>query len=157
MILLGELDVSYGQVAIFQSRLPDPFNDWQDAHVRQGFSWRPGSVSFRTLDDGSLKVEVGQGTPPIEADAVRVIRVPFTVDESGEVEVATISQAKLLELKPGTYSLTFEHGRMQQGQMWCRLYWEKVQAQVSAKVLRADPELAPEEVLLMEAQPATSS
>ena len=45
---LGKLDVSYGQVGVFWAILAKPFNDWSEAHVRQGFAWRPGSVSFKT-------------------------------------------------------------------------------------------------------------
>jgi hypothetical protein len=155
MIALGELDVSYGQVAVFQQRLRNPFNDWRDEHVRQGFSWRPGSVSFRTMDDGRMSVEVGRGSPLPDEDAVRVIRVPFTIDETGEVEVATIGQGVSLALKPGEYSLVFEHGRRPGGPMWSRLYWEQVQTPVKAQILKADFALSPETPLLMEADAAT--
>lgn len=44
------LEIAYGQIGVFDASLAQPFNDWTDAHVRQGFSWRSGSVSFRTLE-----------------------------------------------------------------------------------------------------------
>lgn len=155
MTALGDLDVSYGQVSVFQSQLPNPFNNWRDAHVRQGFSWRSGSVGFRTLDDGQLSVEVERGTPSYREDAVRIIRVPFTVDASGQVEVATISDSRALSLKPGEYSLTFEHGRTPQGHMWCRFGVEPVEAPASPQIVRADRELSPEGALVMDAEAAT--
>ena len=43
------IDVSYSQIAVFNSELENPFNDWTDQHVLQGFSWREESGSFKTL------------------------------------------------------------------------------------------------------------
>ena len=43
------LEISYGQLAVFANSLPQPFNDWTDQHVSQGFAWRPGSVTFRSM------------------------------------------------------------------------------------------------------------
>lgn len=43
------LDISYSQLAVFQKGMENPFNDWEDTHVNQGFAWRPGSVSFGSL------------------------------------------------------------------------------------------------------------
>lgn len=44
------LEVVYAHVAVFDARSRHPFNDWSDTHVAQGFAWRPGSVSFATLE-----------------------------------------------------------------------------------------------------------
>ena len=44
------VEISHAQLAVFDSTLTAPFNDWTDDHVKQGFAWRPGSVSFMTLD-----------------------------------------------------------------------------------------------------------
>lgn len=52
------LEVDYNQVAVFSSGLANPFNDWEERHVGQGFSWRPESVSFRTLENGPHLIEV---------------------------------------------------------------------------------------------------
>ena len=40
------LDISYSQLVVFQKGMENPFNDWENTHVDQGFAWRPGSVSF---------------------------------------------------------------------------------------------------------------
>ena len=51
-----EMLVSYYHIAIFDTDLG--FNDWRDAHGKQGFSWRPGSVSFGTLDITTMAIHV---------------------------------------------------------------------------------------------------
>lgn len=149
------LEVTHGQIAIFDARLATPFNDWTDAHVQQGFAWRPGSVSFATLDDGQLTVTVAPPTAPLDDDTVeRAIRVPFTVPAHGDVEVATIVDAVRLQLEPGEYALTFRHGQSSPDDLWVTLTFEPVATAVKAEVLRADPTLRPPAVLLMSARPA---
>ncbi|MCC6553654.1 MAG: hypothetical protein IT372_11625 [Polyangiaceae bacterium] len=148
------IDVTYSQVSVFGTRLDRPFNDWTDEHVKQGFSWRPGSVSFATLDDGGpLRVRVSSA--PFETSssrASRVIQVPFEVPEYGEVDVASIGQAVTLELPSGTYALLFEHGRDEHG-MWATFHFVRSDL-ARPEIIRADPEIHPPEALIMTAQPA---
>ncbi len=150
------LEVSHGQIAVFDARLPQPFNDWSDAHIRQGFSWRPGSVSFSTLDGaGQIQVRVIEGARTHDHDAppARVILVPFTVPSHGEVEAATISASEPLQLQPGEYELTFEHG-LAGGVMWARLSFRSVPAPITPRIVLADRDLAPPATLVMTASPA---
>ncbi|WNZ26896.1 hypothetical protein HJG54_28635 [Leptolyngbya sp. NK1-12] len=44
-----QLRALYNQVAVFDPSLEYPYNDWLPQHAAQGFTWRPGSVSFGTL------------------------------------------------------------------------------------------------------------
>lgn len=151
------LEVSYAQIAVFDSTLANPFNDWTDEHVRQGFSWRPGSVSFATFDTvGRALVRVERTNPVSEEIMVadRVIVVPFTVPPHGRLEVATITDGVSLQLPPGDYELKFEHGRTEEGTMWINLGLRPVVAPVTPKVLRADTLLSPPTPLVMTAQPA---
>lgn len=102
------VDVSYGQIAVFVSALQQPFNDWADKHVAQGFAWRPGSVSFRTLVETgphSVEIDVAEHAGAISADAVRVTEVPFEVPPDGVVEVASISDSVPLSLPAGSFLL----------------------------------------------------
>ncbi len=150
------LEISYAQLAIFDSSLAEPFNDWTDAHVRQGFAWRPGSVSFRTLESaGAITVEIFRSrTLDITASrAVRIIAVPFTVPLSGAIEVASISSGVSLELPPGDYVLTYEHGTANESGMWANLYFERVPGEVPPRIVRADPALDPPAPLVMTARP----
>jgi hypothetical protein len=41
--------VGYSQLSVFDPSLSEPFNNWTPGHVAQGFAWRPGSASFKTL------------------------------------------------------------------------------------------------------------
>jgi hypothetical protein len=153
---LRSLDVSYGQVAVFQSALQQPFNDWTNTHVAQGFAWRKGSVSFATLENaGPMEVKVGYSAIDLTASrASRIIAVPFSVDQSGSVEFASIADSEALTLRPGEYRLVFEHGLTETAAMWCKFSFEAVSATVSAEILRADNTMAPSSPLLMEAAPA---
>ena len=145
---LGKLDVSYGQVSVFWAILANPFNDWSEAHVRQGFAWRPGSVSFKTLDDGPMDVSVTIGASAVSADASRVIRVPFTIEKPGDLEVATIGGTWPLKIEPGEYALTFEHG-LSSSNLWCHFIFHRVRHAIAAAILVADAELAPPPALLL--------
>ncbi|MBI2892112.1 MAG: hypothetical protein HYY06_01070 [Deltaproteobacteria bacterium] len=151
------LEVSHAQIAVFDSRLANPFNDWSDVHVNQGFSWRAGSVSFATLEPaGPIAVTVTRSATALVTDEPqeRAIRVPFSVPAHGEVEIATISGSVPVQLAEGEYALTFRHGRSSLGAMWAMLAFEPVVVPVKAEILCADAALTPPANLLMTAQPA---
>lgn len=151
------INVSYRQLAVFQAALPNPFNNWTEAHVAQGFAWRPGSVSFATLgESGAIDTEVARSAPATaDPEATRSIVVPFEVDASGAVEVASIGDGVALKLPAGSYRLTFEHGVAPGGRMWCRLWFEATPGVVvEPVVVEADESLHPGAPLLMEAEPA---
>jgi hypothetical protein len=151
------LEVSYAQLAVFDARLTNPFNDWSDDHINQGFAWRPGSVSFATLETtGTIAVTLTppgpvsqQGAPP-----TREILVPFTVPAHGEVEISTISGSVPVQLPKGEYALTFRHGHSADGAMHATLSFDPVTSPVMAEILRADDALRPPDKLVMAAQPA---
>src|ERR1700743_191003 len=91
------LDITYSQVAVFHPSLKQPFNIWTDRHVAQGFAWRPGSVSFSTIDEGgvhTIRVSVISSFVEISPAAIRVIEVPFRVPSDGSVEIASISDSQ---------------------------------------------------------------
>jgi hypothetical protein len=74
------LDISYSQVLVCAGDMANPFNDWTDPHVEQGFAWRPGSVSFMTLDEAgpmTIVVTDQDRVDPETSAAQRIIRVPF--------------------------------------------------------------------------------
>lgn len=151
------LEVSYSQLAVFDARLANPFNDWCDAHVNQGFAWRPGSVSFATLEpSGPISLSLTRSTPPSlpDREPERAIVVPFTVPAHGEVEIATISESMSVRLPAGEYALTFRHGHSAQRAMWATLSFHPVASPVEAKILRADDAPGPPGELVMTALPA---
>jgi hypothetical protein len=150
------LDVSHAQIDVFDPRLSNPFNDWFDGHVAQGFSWRPGSVSFSTLESaGKIAIEAVRSDDDehVETLSERAIVVPFTVPDHGEIEIATISLSMRLEMPPGQCGLFLMHCRSSNGAMWATLRFCLSTKSIAAKVLRADSALSPpsELELLMQA------
>ncbi len=129
-----------------------PGNMWNDQHVKQGFAWRPGVVSFATLDDdGTAFVEGVVGKWEMRADTMRCIRVPYVVPEQGAIEITTVANHAYALMDPGRYALTFESGRTSHGDMCIRLTFETDNDAVP-KVLLADAELDPPSTLAMTAQ-----
>ncbi|MEE4273254.1 MAG: competence protein ComJ [Thermoanaerobaculales bacterium] len=150
-----ELDVSYGQIAIFDPALKNPFNDWSERHNQQGFSWRPGSVSFATIENaGEMRVSVLSSEEfHQDGQAIRVIRVPFSVPAAGQIEVASIADSVLVEVAPGEYSLYFEHMVLaaEEAMIANLVFLRRLE---EPKILLADDLLSPGYPLLMEAGPA---
>ena len=144
--------VSYSQPSVFDPSLANPFNNWTRVHVAQGFAWRPGSVSFRTLSEsGVYDVELllGEGGRPILPYVLRAIEVPFRVPSNGALEVASISDGQRLELPAGPYQLRFES----LPKFKIRLVFTKAM-EPKFLILRADSDLVPTIPLLQTAEPA---
>jgi hypothetical protein len=157
MVITIDLEVSYGQLGVFASSLEQPFNDWTDRHVSQGFAWRPGSVSFRSIVEAgrhSIEIDVVNHAGTIHPEAVRVVEVPFEVPPDGAVEVGSIAETIPLSLPAGSFLLRCEFLRCAGavGER-VRLTFAKEDTPRFA-VVRADPELSTGGELLMTAQPA---
>ncbi|MFN3228298.1 MAG: competence protein ComJ [Asticcacaulis sp.] len=111
MAITLEIDVSYSQISVFKSELSDPFNEWTDWQVDQGFTWRPGSVSFRTICENGIhhvSVYVVDCFDKIHPQAIRSVEVPFVLTDSGNIEVASIADSVSLNLPLGFYVLRCE-------------------------------------------------
>ncbi|HRI66419.1 MAG TPA: competence protein ComJ [Polyangium sp.] len=150
------LEVTYAQVAVFDTCLKHPFNDWSDEHVAQGFAWRPGSVSFSTLEPAGelvVRVERSAASPDV-TNAERAISVPFSVPIHGAIEIATIARSFAIEFVAGEYELSFVHGRRIDGTMTATFHFRPVESQTNPKILRADSALAPAPEFVMNAHPA---
>jgi hypothetical protein len=149
------LELAWSQVSLFDANLKDPFNDWTEHHLLQGFSWRPGSVSFRTpLRYGEIDITVEMITAiALKADAQRAIVIPFTT-WGGLVELSTIAQSELIDISPGRYAVLFQTG-IRNGRSWCSFgLLESPVVPVEPVILRGDEDLDPSIHLLMEAEPA---
>ena len=152
-----DVDVSYGQLAIFASSLKQPFNDWTERHVAQGFAWRPGSVSFRTMVEAgqhSIEVIVVKHLGAVHSHVVRAVEVPFEVPIDGAIEIGSIHETVHLSLPAGSFQLRCEflHSAGTSGEK-VQLTFSKNDAPRFA-VVRADPELSIDDKLLTTAQPA---
>jgi hypothetical protein len=149
-------DVSYGQFGLFASSLKQPFNDWTEQHVSQGFAWRPGSVSFRTLLEAgphSIEINLVEHAGIIDPMAVRAIEVPFEVPADGALGVGSITDTVPISLPPGSFLLRCEFLRASDAEpVKVRLTFAKDEPRFA--VVRADPELSIGGQLLTSAQPA---
>jgi hypothetical protein len=151
------ISVSYSQLAVFDHSLERPFNAWTDRHVAQGFSWRPGSVAFGTIEDGgphlvTVRLDARESDPAL--DAIRVIDVPFEVPPSGAIEIGSISDSVLLELPSDIYQLRFEcYERANSPTARLRLLFCR-NSNPRFDIVRADSELNPGTDLLLIASPA---
>jgi hypothetical protein len=149
-----KLTVSYSQIAVFVSNIENPFNDWTDQHIAQGFSWRKNSVSFDPLMDfGELKVTIELEIDlPVLDNCRRAISVPFSVPVENLIEVATISDSKTFELETGDYQLIFQVGQMNSAG-WCKFSFI-LNGDKTPKILKYDEDFHPIFPLLMNADPA---
>ena len=150
-----DLDVLYSQLCVFDSNLQEPFNDWEEHHVSQGFAWREGSVSFRTImEDGTHSVQLHINEPlGDDSNACRIIQVPFMVPENGDVEVASISDSFGFNVPKGVYSLRIFFFEPQEGQpAKVNIYLNKGES--TFEIIRADEELSISGDLVVGAIPA---
>lgn len=149
-----ESDIFYSKIAVFQYGLENPFNDWNDTHVNQGFAWRKGSVSFRTItDDEECKISVRvTDKKEVDRDATRAITVPFYISHKG-IEVGSIMETKAIDIEEGMYGLLFTVQRLGNGLDHYSYAFIKNDNPM-AKIIKADEELNPPSVLEMNAEPA---
>ncbi|MHA6833683.1 competence protein ComJ [Ralstonia pseudosolanacearum] len=152
-------EVAYSQLAVFASALPHPFNDWTDRHVSQGFAWRLGSVSFRSMVEASrhsVEINVTDHAGSVSPEAVRVVEVPFEVPADGAVEIGSVIETVPLSLKMGAYLLRCEFLQP------ASIDGERVRLTFAKKdvprfaVILADSELSIDGELLTTAQPAAA-
>lgn len=150
-------EVSYGQLVVFASALQQPYNDWTEQHVSQGFAWRPGSVSFRSMVEvgrHTIEIDVANHVGTLHPDAVRVMEVPFEVPADGAVEVGSIGETVRLTLPAGSFLLRCEFLQSSgTSDERVRLTFAQKDAPRFA-VVRADPELSIGHDLLKTAEPA---
>ena len=103
-----DLYVSYSQLAVFHPGLGEPFNMWTDEQVESGYSWKAGSVSFKTpIEAGTCSVDIVESrqTGMLTAGA---IEVPVDVPDDGKLEVASISDSRLIKVRAGKAMLRYE-------------------------------------------------
>jgi hypothetical protein len=151
------ISVSYSQIAVFDPSLERPFNEWTEKHVAQGFSCRPGSVAFRTIEESGEHL-VTVGLTPGEGDAapgaIRIIDVPFEVPPGGIIEIGSISDGARLKVPPGIYQLRFEcYERANSPSSRIRVLFA-MNDSPHFEIVRADSKLSPGADLLLTASAA---
>lgn len=156
MDLIFNMDISYSQLVVFQKGIENPFNDWQDIHIDQGFAWRPGAVSFGSLlADEMCQINVGiKPQVKILENSIRTIVVPFEILEDG-IGIASVTQENDVKIPSGLYELVFNvipKPTIDRLDVY-DFSFVKTKNPI-AKILVADKMLNPSNKLLMEAKPA---
>lgn len=153
------LEVAFGQLIVFDGELEEPFNDWTDQHVSQGFAWRPGSVSFRTLVEAGLhRVDVGIAdfVGDVDPSALRIIDVPFEVPLTNKVELGSVVDSADISISHGLYLLRCAFfGMNSDGQEQVKITFARRELP-RFSLVRADSQLSATERLLTTADPAAS-
>lgn len=153
MTMKFSLEISYNQLSVFDATLESPFNDWEDAHVRQGFAWRDGSVAFGMTENAETDIDVSTiDAISVDPGSVRAIIVPFEVPGHERVVIGSVGSEKELKVTAGHYELLFETGD-KNGRHWAHLYFVQNDSAV-ARIVKADAEIDASSGLLMTASPA---
>lgn len=154
--LVLQIYLSYSQLCVFLSSLTQPFNDWSDRSFSQGFTWRDGSASFRSLlEDGDhqINIFIDDPVPELAPNVVRAFKVPFeTLD--GYIEIASVSDSIPLEIPVGKYALQIEFLVVQEDQV-PQVNVRLNKGETSFYILKADDEILVDGELDLDAVPAT--
>ena len=153
-----QLTLVWSQISLFEAGLVDPYNDWTERHLTQGFTWRPGSVSFKVPAlHGKVHVTV-ELIDHVEVDdnSRWAMLVPFSTF-AGNVEISTIEESQPLDLPSGRFAVLYQAGLNDDGEAWTRFGFQQLTGDypVVPTILRGDDEVhADAHRLLMEAEPA---
>lgn len=154
-----QLLISYSQIAVYRKNLDNPFPDWTDGHIRQGFAWRPGSVAFGTLGDVNSEIEVSiENRVSSGEDSLRAIAVPFEVGREGITIGSILSKTFDYEIPAGLYTLLFEAIPLkveEKGKPKIRYAFRFIpSADTQAIILKHDGQLSTQLPLIMDAKAA---
>jgi hypothetical protein len=143
------------QITVFLPELDHSYNHWESRHAHQGFSWRPGSVSFGTFDTNEtvpVIVERREAYMPSSGDVI-AIKVPFVVASNGIV-LSDSLQTWPIPIPPGNYALFFTAQPFAQGWQYL-ITFVPTEKPVEAEIIRADGIRVRSDVkeLLMDAEP----
>lgn len=149
-----ECDILYSQIAVFNYGLDNPYNDWNDIHVQQGFCWREGSVSFGTIsNDVECRITVKLAEKiELDKDISRAIVVPYEVKDQG-IEIGSIMETVAFDIPRGRYELLFTAKRIDIELEQYTVMFVKAN-KPRARILVADEDLSVSEELLMDARAA---
>jgi hypothetical protein len=160
-----DLDLALRHMNLFIEDRDDLGDVFVDEELRQGFAWRPTSLTFFVFEECEITSHVeaefcldDRERPSTRAE--RVIKVPFTLPPSDRLIVMDVrdSGSEYLDLPPGDYCVTVELGHSGNGaapsvavpdccELWARFTF--VPGTCEAEIVRADPELKPPPKLII--------
>ncbi len=149
---LDRMYFSYSQFFVFDRSVKFPAVAWTQAHIEQGFARREANAAFSTLlEYGHAEVTVRVGPFASSDGYQRVVEVPLAVP-SGVVVVAgpeEFEDDRIVQLTPGPYRLTVAQSVIDADTAVIDVWFELLpSAQLVSRVLVADGELRPPDVLI---------
>lgn len=103
-----ELNVSYRQFSIFNADIENPFSNWTDKHVEQGFTYRDNIIGIMTINENcNLDIKLNKDSI-IYDNSIRGYIFPFSVNSNEVIEVASISDSFQVSIAKGQYSLIIQ-------------------------------------------------
>lgn len=109
MIAALDIQINYGQLVLYLPSVERPGHRWEDDHLRQGFCWSPGIVSFSVPEHAEMcrvTIDLLPGYTPA-FDAISAVRVPFAVTESPAM-LGSVFHYDEVDIPRGSYELVFE-------------------------------------------------
>ena len=153
----GQIEIFYKQFAVFKAAITDdPFPFWTDAHVRQGFAWRPESAGFATPRDGTHMLDLGmdRASASVSQSASRIIEVPFDIaGDSEPLEIATTIDNVEFFIPEGNYTLRYEYFDSEPTPA-IRLTFTRRSGPPRFAIVKADAEMTVKGELVLSAEPA---
>lgn len=149
------IPVLYSQVAVFNNGIENPFNDWDEQHVRQGFAWRMGSVSF-AMPNSVFEIDIDVRRlrrAALSNITQRAIVVPFRIAGGCGVEVGGIAETFEVDIPDGDYCLLFELSYKNEYGLASVTFTFLDQCE-APRILKNDGTLSATGVFLMQASPA---
>jgi len=138
---MSELNLLYKQFCIFNAGLKNPFNEWSDELIEQGFSIRKESLSIMTISNaGLLDVNIMNEDKIIEG-ANRIVEFEFKVKRHG-VEIATATDSLPVKVEKGVYKVRVQLCSEEEGKDICYIsFLEKEKGERFPKYLKYDAEI----------------
>ena len=82
-----KIEIEYRQICVFNSKLKNPYNDWSEKSVNQGFAYRKGSVSFDTEHDGIFDLYINEIINN-NNEIIKEFKLPFVA--KNDIEIGSI-------------------------------------------------------------------
>lgn len=120
-----ELPVFYSQMSVFLSGMNDPYNEWLNHHVKQGFSYREGSISFiipKSVKVINLVVE-RRNEMSDDGDCYTSIVVPFRVYGGKGVEIGNVFETVRYLVPDGEHGIALCLKRPSDGRASASIYF----------------------------------
>lgn len=136
-----ELNLTYKQFCIFNCDLENPFNNWNDVHVQQGFVVRENSISVMTIStEGILCIDILSENILIDK-AKRIIEFDFIVMNNC-VEIATITDCFQIKVIDGHYKIRVQLYSEYDGKDICYItFLKKQEKEELPKYIKYDSEI----------------